>query len=129
MHGVIARRQRDLVGIVNGIDVDRWNPATDTFVPSHFTADDDFHKWEKNELGICRVAADKGAQTVLDRAQRDTCDLNFAVERMVQSSVGRDGEVAAQLRISPDYDPHLISGIEGLWPTGALRLSGRSAQQ
>ena len=40
MHGVIARRQRDLVGIVNGIDVDRWNPATDTFVPSHFTADD-----------------------------------------------------------------------------------------
>ncbi len=40
MHGVIARRQDDLVGIVNGIDLDRWNPATDSFVPSHFTVDD-----------------------------------------------------------------------------------------
>ena len=40
MHGVIARREADLVGIVNGIDVDRWNPLTDAFVPAHFSSDD-----------------------------------------------------------------------------------------
>jgi starch synthase len=37
--GVLARRQADLVGILNGIDTARWNPQTDAFVPAHFTAD------------------------------------------------------------------------------------------
>ncbi|MBA3298149.1 MAG: glycogen synthase GlgA [Acidobacteria bacterium] len=39
MQGVIARRAGDLIGIINGIDTERWNPATDAFVPAHFTAD------------------------------------------------------------------------------------------
>jgi starch synthase len=51
MHGVIARRQGDLVGIVNGIDVERWNPAGDAFVRTHFSADDLSAKREaKREL-------------------------------------------------------------------------------
>jgi starch synthase len=37
-HGVLARRQADLVGILNGIDTDRWNPESDAFVPAHFNA-------------------------------------------------------------------------------------------
>ena len=36
--GVLDRRRGDLTGIVNGIDIDRWNPAKDTFVPAAFTA-------------------------------------------------------------------------------------------
>ncbi|CAN5370860.1 glycogen synthase GlgA [soil metagenome] len=38
--GVLARRQADLVGILNGIDVERWNPAADALVPAAFSADD-----------------------------------------------------------------------------------------
>ena len=38
--GLLARRRSDLVGILNGIDVDRWNPAADPFVPASFTAAD-----------------------------------------------------------------------------------------
>lgn len=37
--GILARRSRDLVGILNGIDTDRWNPATDAFVTAHYSAD------------------------------------------------------------------------------------------
>ena len=38
--GVLARRADDLRGILNGIDDTRWNPATDTFLPARYDADD-----------------------------------------------------------------------------------------
>jgi starch synthase len=37
LDGTLRRRADDLVGIVNGIDTARWDPATDPFTP-HFTA-------------------------------------------------------------------------------------------
>ena len=38
--GVLARRADDLVGILNGIDIDRWNPERDEFVDASFSAED-----------------------------------------------------------------------------------------
>jgi starch synthase len=38
--GVLRRRAGDLVGILNGIDINRWNPASDEFVTARFSADD-----------------------------------------------------------------------------------------
>jgi starch synthase len=38
--GVLRRRSADLSGILNGIDIERWNPAADPFVAATFTADD-----------------------------------------------------------------------------------------
>jgi starch synthase len=38
--GILRRRSADLVGILNGIDTSRWNPAADEFVPARFTAAD-----------------------------------------------------------------------------------------
>jgi starch synthase len=40
LDGVFAERGSDLVGILNGIDVEEWNPATDPLVAAHFDADD-----------------------------------------------------------------------------------------
>jgi starch synthase len=36
--GIIRDRSRDLVGILNGIDYDQWDPARDTNLPVPFTA-------------------------------------------------------------------------------------------
>ena len=39
LDGVIRARRESLVGILNGIDPDEWNPLTDKFLPAPFDAD------------------------------------------------------------------------------------------
>ena len=38
LDGVLHARRGDLVGILNGIDVDEWNPATDPHIATRYTA-------------------------------------------------------------------------------------------
>ena len=40
LNGVLYHRQNVLHGILNGIDYTRWNPATDPYLPAHYSADD-----------------------------------------------------------------------------------------
>ncbi len=40
LEGVVKNRQSDLLGILNGVDYDEWNPETDTFIASHYSAKD-----------------------------------------------------------------------------------------
>jgi starch synthase len=37
LEGVVTRRANDLVGILNGIDTERWDPSRDPFVPAQFS--------------------------------------------------------------------------------------------
>lgn len=38
MQGLLAERRDDLTGILNGIDTDEWNPATDRYLTKKFSA-------------------------------------------------------------------------------------------
>ena len=50
-HGILSRRAADFSGILNGIDVERWNPSSDEFVRASFSATDLSGKAEaKREL-------------------------------------------------------------------------------
>ncbi len=40
LEGVLAARGERYLGILNGIDANVWNPATDPFLPAHFSASD-----------------------------------------------------------------------------------------
>lgn len=39
LQGLLSWRSRDLVGILNGIDTDAWNPQTDTAIPARYGID------------------------------------------------------------------------------------------
>lgn len=40
LQGVLGYRRADYYGIINGIDYEVWNPASDPLIPAHFTATD-----------------------------------------------------------------------------------------
>ena len=50
MEGVLARRAGDFRGILNGIDVGRWNPSADPFLPAFYSSDDLKGKAEAKRL-------------------------------------------------------------------------------
>jgi starch synthase len=61
--GILRRRAADLVGILNGIDAERWNPATDRFLPAPFSTDDLSGKRAAKEAVLARygMPADSAA--------------------------------------------------------------------
>lgn len=36
LEGVLRQRARDVVGILNGVDYDQWNPESDRYLPAHY---------------------------------------------------------------------------------------------
>jgi starch synthase len=40
LEGVLQKRSADLYGVLNGLDVDEWNPATDEFIAARYDATD-----------------------------------------------------------------------------------------
>jgi starch synthase len=55
LDGVLRGRSSDLVGIVNGIDPEEWNPATDPHLPAHF------HAGNLRGKAVCKAELQKEA--------------------------------------------------------------------
>lgn len=55
LHGVVRGRAERLVGILNGIDREVWDPAHDTYLPSHYSARD-FRGKAECRAELCRTA-------------------------------------------------------------------------
>jgi len=76
LEALLARRRGDLTGILNGIDTELWNPASDPHLPGHFSSDDLSGKQE------CKAALLK--------------EFGLAPERMTQPLIGVVARLAAQ---------------------------------
>jgi starch synthase len=61
--GILRYRSNDVVGILNGIDYDQWDPARDPHIPEPFTADDTAGKREAKRAVLERygLRADEAA--------------------------------------------------------------------
>ncbi len=56
LEGVLRERQRDLIGIPNGIDVNAWDPRHDPYVPHPYSADDPAPKARNKAELMARLA-------------------------------------------------------------------------
>lgn len=110
LDGLLRHRAEDLLGIINGIDSDTWNPATDPLIERCFDAtsidDKRFNKVAlQTEFGlearpsamvaahIGRLATQKGADLIIDAAQAMCADKDV---QLVILGAG-DHEIAASL--------------------------------
>ena len=60
LDGVLRERSADLVGILNGIDGDEWNPAADPYIPETFSAANPSGK------AVCKAALQREAHLPVD---------------------------------------------------------------
>jgi starch synthase len=60
MEGILARRSKNLIGILNGLDDDDWNPAKDPFLAAPFDAD------HLNERQECKLALQDSLKFTVD---------------------------------------------------------------
>jgi starch synthase len=119
LQGVLTERRDRLVGIVNGVDYNVWNPATDPYLPAHYDVD-------SPSTGKARCKAD------LQRRQGLAVEANAPLLGMVARLVEQKGidlvieaapslfESGAQLIVlgegNPDYH-RLLEQLRDHYPS------------
>ena len=135
MDGVLRERSADLVGILNGLDVEAWNPATDVDLPKRYDRDDPGGKAActsalRDEMGlpdpggrtplvgvVSRLAAQKGIDLVAESVPA----IRAAGAQLVVLGSGEEplerllGELAAahpeSVAVRIGFDDHLARRI------------------
>jgi starch synthase len=95
---LLRSRLLDLYGIVNGIDMDLWNPDTDRFITTHFNADN---------FTSLRPANKRQLQIDSELPQRDDVFLIGLVSRLVEQK-GLDLAFPALRRLLADTDVQFV---------------------
>ena len=120
LDGVLATRKEDLVGILNGIDPEEWNPQTDPYTAAHFSAD------ELAGKALCKLALQKSQhlneqhELLIGMIQRlaEQKGIDIFVEAL-ESLMG----LPLQIVILGTGDPNYHEQLSGL----AKRFPGRLA--
>ena len=122
LDGVLRSRADALRGILNGIDEDEWNPATDTLIAARYDVGD------RRGKAVCREAL----QAELGLERRPEPALLGVVSRLAEQKgldllgeviPGLAGSGEAQFAILGDGEPHLAELFHDL----AERFRGRVA--
>jgi starch synthase len=93
LHMLLTYRRYDLEGILNGIDTDEWNPATDKYIPQNFSAET-LHLKKVNKLALQeRFMLEKNENIALFgfvgrfAGQKGLHLLQYAVEKALKDMV------------------------------------------
>ena len=118
LEGVLQARRAALSGIVNGIDADVWNPATDTSLPQHYDAKTvDKRKINKRELET-QFSLEAGEGIIHGVVSRLTWQKGLDIFATLLDEVVAGG---ARVAVVGNGEPN----IEQAFRTAALRHPGR----
>lgn len=137
LNHVLKFRGADLVGILNGIDCEAWDPRTDPALPAHYSAEDLSEKAIcktalQNELGfeensnipifgaVARLYDQKGLDLFADILDRVMASMEVQV--IVLGS--GDPAIEAQLRLAESHYPDRIRVCIGFDEALSRRIYG-----
>lgn len=114
MEGMLSARGGDVVGILNGIDVDEWNPSTDPYLPYHYDSSDLSGKQQcklalLEQLGMTGVGS---STPLIGMVSRLTSQKGFdLVMRVMTEVMRRDCAVVLLGSGDPQYEGY-FRGME-----------------
>lgn len=106
LQGVLTQRRNDLVGILNGVDTELWNPATDLHLAKNYTVD---------TAAVGKAACKAALQQELGLPARSDVPLIGSVSRitgqkgfdLIGQCAGHLMSLDVQLAFVGNGDPHL----------------------
>lgn len=124
LDGPLRERGDALVGILNGIDTDVWNPETDPHLPANFSRDDPSGKLACRTSLLDRVGFDHDdvplATVVTRLTEQKGIDLLVPLIPLLEQIPMRlallgsgDAVLAARLRELAEATPHHFAFVEG----------------
>jgi starch synthase len=121
LDGVLRHVARKFTGILNGIDVEEWNPATDPLLPSHFDASAPQGK-EKNKRALAEEAGLQYSpkKPLIGAVSRLVDQKGF---RLLFPVFGRLIEAGAQVVLLGSGDPDLENALT--WAANAYPGNAR----
>lgn len=87
LDGVLRMRKKDLYGVLNGIDYDEWNPATDKYIPYLYSKED------INGKALCK----KALQREVGLEERDSPLIGMITRLTIQKGLDILSEVMDDL--------------------------------
>jgi starch synthase len=131
LEDVLRERERDLVGIVNGVDTDLWSPGADAALPARFGPDDTAGKARCKEA-LC-------AELGMDPARPLIASLGRLAEQkgvdLLLEALPALLDAGASVVIAGGGEPHItplvsaaVAGLEGR-ATWVGRLSDEAARR
>ncbi len=106
LEGLVRAREADFVGILNGLDVERFNPATDPYLPYHY---------DVQTFRQARPQNKRELQAAVGLAQNARAPIVGVVSRLVEQK-GFDFAIPALRRFLAESDAQLIALGQGQPP-------------
>ena len=132
LQGVLKARSNDLYGIVNGIDYDEWNPATDKEIPAQYTVKNHEKKEEaKKKLLQEQLLEFKPKTPVIGLISRLTDQKGFdLIAEIIEAFLSMDVQFVVLGTGEPKYHS-MLSELRERFPAKlsvALKFDNRLAK-
>jgi starch synthase len=119
LEGVLQQRSGDLIGILNGVDYEEWDPAIDPNIAGHYTADNLAGKQEcRRDLLHAFGLRDVGDQTaVIGVVSRFATQKGFDFIVEIMDRLVQEDMVLVMLGNGEEYYERLLTEMAARYPT------------
>lgn len=125
LDGVLRWRADDLVGILNGIDAEEWNPATDVRLDANYSAARPAHKAQCKLAMLERAGLERDEQAPLcGMVSRVTHQKGLDLVAAILPWLVRRGAQVLVLGSGDASILDLFRGAQGRWPGRVALLEG-----